>query len=526
MAIRPNYAPSGISLDTPTRRALRPTSCSAARSWTPRQPHFLRRRVMSSADFSSLGCETILRHMDIREASLILRDRPCVLFLGSGLSIPSPASLPTAGWIVEMFVRRIGDSVLPSSVLDELIARWPLPEFVYGVCERYFGSRVYRVWAALEMWRTHPRLKPNAGHLAAVHAAARHGQPLLSPNFDGYFEAAAMAQGIPVVTTIARPGQRFSPRDPRVGELSLWKLHGTARDLSSVFSSVRTLTAPISGLTEAITNLSHSGARLMLGGYSGRDLDLFPKLSPFDPAAAIWVDIAFPPEHRSRFLAAAPETVLGSFDDIGRTYGALVGGPLARLISTTARAASTVATRRDSASLMLEVQKHIENVASSCANSQARRLVLAELLINAGMASEANDLLECAGFRGALEAERVRLSAKAFWERGRFLDAKYAALQRTPKSRAENATLEFAVAVAEVRLAVPPRGLPGTRNPSRLKMLRLLCSAGISLLRFDALYKRAGSVDEPLRTPLVEGYLEGDVPWRGGVSRTPCRSVV
>ncbi|WP_374009900.1 SIR2 family protein [Leifsonia sp. LS-T14] len=442
--------------------------------------------------------------MQLSDVASALRVEPCVLFLGSGISIPSPSSQPSAAWILQVFIRRLARGLVPDGVLSELLDRWPLPEFVYGVCERYFGSGVYDVWSALELWRSHSSLGPNAGQLTAVHVAAGCGKPILTPNFDNFLEEAAAVLGLKVVRDVAWPGHGFSPAPAQQGVVNLWKLHGTAEEIGSVFSSVRTLTTPQVGVREAIRRALSDDARLVLAGYSGRDLDLFPHVAGVTTAKSpIWVDLNFPPEHRSQLLSTAPQRATGSFDTIGRLYARQVGGTLERLVEE----ATKRDTSADSTAVHSEAEAHIQRVADRCSDSTKRRLVLAELLINSGMSNHAIRVLEGPPVEGLLETERTRLSAKALWEKGRFVDSHRLAASRLGQAAGpERALLQFSMAVAAVRQRVPPGGLPLPLN--KVSVFVRAAAASALLLLNRGSYCRRYSIPEPIRTPFTEGYLE------------------
>lgn len=448
--------------------------------------------------------------MDVQRAASTLLEDACVLFLGSGVSIPAPSSQPSAARVVSGFIREFASGLLADADTDRLLNRWPLPEYFYGVCERYFGDGVYDVWSSLTFWPDHGSLSANAGHLAAVHACVRTGQPILTPNFDNLLESAAAALGVPVIRSVASPEEPFAAPAPKAGELHLWKLHGTVERPRSLFSSVRTLTSPVVGLADALESVTRSRARLILAGYSGRDLDLFPTLSASGmEKSPVWIDLGFTPEHRSRFMNSKPTRVLGSFNDVAFAYAQLVGGELLDRVMDAQRRASEGDYAADREALVQRVDKHTRTVAWRFADPHRRRLVLADVLINAGMARRADALLAASPFPAPLRVEGARLSAKAQWEQGRYIDSRRtASVAREDTAGEETAVLDFAISVAELREVIPPRGF-ATVKPVRRVMLAIRALRETRLLiRHRHTYRHARALQEPLRTPFVEGFLE------------------
>lgn len=426
-----------------------------------------------------------------------------------------PSALPSAQAIVEVFLRRIVKGIAGDDLVARITARRPLPEYVYGTCERYFDNQVYRVWSGLELWRDFAHLGPNAGHRFVIASAAHAGTPVLTPNFDSMLEAAAIEIGLEPIVSLAIPGERFSPVRAGPGQVAIWKLHGTASDPSTVFSSVRALTSPTRGLVPAIrTALTQDSLRLVLAGYSGRDLDLFPVIADLDlKRAPMWLDLAFDHTHRSRYLRTTPERVRGSFNDVALM---MLSGKSTSNDGVLHAGSSSVSPDfgADCAKLARGIERHVESVADALNLRDCRRLVLGEISINSGLASDALDLLAEPAASGILESERARLKAKALWELGRFYSSKSTVVTRlteVPRKRwAERATLRFAVAVADARLAIPGVSIA---SGWRLTVARILPLAAkwwwppVGYLP-ALLPARVSTVPEPIRTPLIEAYLE------------------
>jgi hypothetical protein len=451
--------------------------------------------------------------MDAKDVARVMFDVPCVLFLGSGISIPDPSGLPSAYDLATVFLKELGVGVLSEIVIVEILKRGILPEFLYGLCERHFGPKVYEVWQSLELWRRHsPTMSSNAGHLAAVHVSARWGTPILTPNFDTFLEAAAKTLGIVADVAIARPGAEFRPAITEAGRTAIWKLHGSAGDASTVFSSVRALTAPTLKLRERIRAAVSEDAQLILAGYSGRDLDLFPLLaSEGTKRAPIWIDRSFDPDHRFQHLAVAARPVTASFNDVAKEYAGLDRSDLLHSVVQTDIRASSKHYKPTKDVLNAEIATEFERIADQLDDHAARCLLFAELLINCGLASEAVDLTYT--ITTSTEAQRTecaRLRAKALWELGKFRQSRDVSRVRAgeARTRAEKATMKFAILAAEARENIPPRGLPDARPVSRSTLIRSAFSATALLAASAVPAMRPVRIPEPTRTPFVEGWLE------------------
>ena len=447
------------------------------------------------------------------EAAQVIASEPSVMFVGSGISIPSPSDLPSAYGAASSFLRRVADGIVPSPLMDELLQRrGVLPEFVYGLAERHSDHHVYEVWRSLELWRSKPGVfSANAGHLAAVHVAVRWGTPVLTPNFDTFLEDAAEKLGLEPRVSVATPGQAFEPTMARAGEVAIWKLHGTSLAPGTIFSSVRTLTMPVTGLRERLRDAVPASTRLLLAGYSGRDLDLFPVLAAGAARKKpIWVDLHFDSDHRAQLLNPAAAQVVAPFDEVARLYALRCDGQLRAAVEASDRLARSQGHAALAAALKAQVGERFEQAAGALSKEAGRRLLLGELLINGGMSESALVVLRGANCDGASRSEQVRLMAKAEWELGHFRSSEAMARdrlrERTPA--AERDILRFAVTAARMRAIVPPQGLEGTVPARRGEVIIIALHAGFSFLAAAPRALCPARIPEPTRTPLVETWVE------------------
>lgn len=451
--------------------------------------------------------------MRVDEAAQVMAGEPSVMFVGSGISIPSPSDLPSAYGAVSSFIRKVAEGILPLPLLDELLnTRGVLPEFVYGLAERHSSSHVYDVWKSLELWRSKPDVfGANAGHLAAIHVANRWGTPVLTPNFDTFLEDAAERLGLMPRVSVATPGQAFEPRVVRPGEVAIWKLHGTALAPETIFSSVRTLTMPVRGLRQRVREAVPAATRLVFAGYSGRDLDLFPVLAQaVSRKEAIWVDLHFGSDHRAQLLNPVAAQVVAPFDEVARLYGLQSDDTLRAAIEAADQLARSEGRAAMAEALREQLARCFEEAAGSLSDEAGRRLLLGELMINGGMSEPALAVLSGATCYAALRSEQVRLMAKAEWELGHFHRSEAMARERLRErpAPAERDLLRFAVVAARMRAIVPPQGLEGTTPARRSDVGKIALYAGASFLAAAPRALRAGRIPEPTRTPLLENWVE------------------
>lgn len=452
--------------------------------------------------------------MEKAAAARIMAAEPTVFFLGSGVSVPAPSCLPPAYKAAETFLRQLGSGLVPDDVIKTLLGREYLPEFVYGLCERYLGPAVYDVWGALEQWRDVPgAFGPTPGHLVAVHRAQRSGTPIITPNFDTYLEEAAEQLGMAATVTVARPGHEFAPpRRPDPRAVQIWKLHGTATDPRTVFSSVRTLTAPTSGIRKHLSRAIGGDRRLVIAGYSGRDLDLFPYISAKPlRAPALWVDMYFPDDHRSSLLQPQAEQITAGFDAVALPYLALLDdGVLSAAVEQAVDRVRMLSGGDEEDRFKERVLAHFRSSAAALAAPDRVPLVFAELLINAGMSGAAISLLESHAVATDLEQHRSRLAAKALWQMGRHRTSREFAEGEAPfqASRVAEFLLRSEADAAFARETVPPYPIGAGAARGMISAARRGLSSLPAVLSATPIVIRPSRLSEPDRTAFVEAWLE------------------
>jgi hypothetical protein len=262
-----------------------------------------------------------------------LINHPTLLFAGSGVSIGFPSVLPSA-W--EM----LHEITLPITIPDytpkdemEAVSN-ALPELYYEALIEFVGEDAASLWQLLRLGQSEPELAkyelgPNSAHLVLVYLAWRWRLPVLTTNFDTMLEIAAQMLGLIPVTCYDAGVHHFRIA-LQENEVAIWKLHGSVADTKSIHTTLYTITQLHRDLFAKLRQLFEEH-RACLIGYSGRDIDLFPKILEFSfPAPAFWIDPSFGPEHRIHFIHAVPETP-EKFISVRADGAALASGVLARI---------------------------------------------------------------------------------------------------------------------------------------------------------------------------------------------------
>jgi hypothetical protein len=228
----------------------------------------------------------MLRSVDDLVGALVDPSKPAVFFVGSYVSTLAPAYLPTAKQILNVAVRCLAPFDADETHLTAIIDR-SLPESYYGLAVDLLGKGAMDLWSVLdyeagEARRISAPFRPTASHHALVHLAHSFNTPLVTPNYDRLFEKAAEEQGL--------PDQAFLPEDFRNGQsiraFSIWKVHGTLG--SEVFALLPQITRSNAPMLRELKE-TLAGKRLILAGYSGRDIDVFPYLMSWtDAAQEVW----------------------------------------------------------------------------------------------------------------------------------------------------------------------------------------------------------------------------------------------
>ena len=199
--------------------------------------------------------------------------RELSLFVGAGISLPPPSSLPLFGALREAIASGLG---VHSSRFLNLIA----PEFLLSSLYRNGISVSEILLATLSVG------EPNALHFSLAEAATA-GVDVWTTNADELIEAAAVQRGYDLQKSYGKGAGR--PAD----SVHLFKLHGTLNDIDSLAFRTEDVLTPISAELAAKLRQSFRDRDVMICGYAGADPDVMPALlSAFDDAASVeWFEI-------------------------------------------------------------------------------------------------------------------------------------------------------------------------------------------------------------------------------------------
>ncbi len=227
-------------------------------------------------------------------------DRPVILFVGAGISAIPPTSAPLWSEIA-------GDTI--ASLLETLATGredWGLDQYRQPAIAlaRYPELLFEQIRIAAGTNQLMSRLakilsggKPNICHIS-IADLCRQGlvRAIVTTNFDCYLEQSLLALQVPYRKLVPPVQAQHSSK-----ELLLVKIHG---DLDTPESIVLTLSRAAQPMAAELARLLRdlmSGQDLVILGYSGRDLDVFPIL--VDSARKIvanrgrvWINDLYPPE--------------------------------------------------------------------------------------------------------------------------------------------------------------------------------------------------------------------------------------
>lgn len=237
---------------------------------------------------------------------------PILFFVGSGISIPFPSCLPSAWKMIDLTLKIVAPKDLPAQEVEAICNA--LPEMFYEGLYQIVGEVAIEPWKIITFGEISPNLftypiKPNTGHLSIAYLSWRNSLPIITTNFDLFFEGAAKHLGLnPVVSVPSKEGTwRLANRGS--SEVAIWKVHGSVDRIESICTTLQRISQLnfplISGLRELFTK-----HRACLLGYSGRDIDLFPFMSQFDfpQKAAFWICKSFGKDHG---IHSCPEKFIG-----------------------------------------------------------------------------------------------------------------------------------------------------------------------------------------------------------------------
>lgn len=180
------------------------------------------------------------------------------LFVGAGISLPSPSSLPLFGSLREAIASGLG---VQSSQFMNLVA----PEFLLSTLDRN-GVPIAEI-----LVDNLSSDEPNALHYALAEAAVA-GIDVWTTNADELVEMAAARRGWGLPTSFGKNSSTTSD------SIHLFKLHGTLTDPSSLAFKTEDVLAPLGSEVMARLRRSFHGRNVKICGYAGVDPDIQPAL--------------------------------------------------------------------------------------------------------------------------------------------------------------------------------------------------------------------------------------------------------
>ena len=272
---------------------------------------------------------------------------PLVFLVGSGISIPYPAALPSATVMVDLVIRGLAPD--DATDADHQAIGNALPELFYEGLYSLIGEAAVRPWTVLDLHRTRPSLfshpvGPTPGHLIVTYLSWQHGLPIFTTNFDTFFETAADALGISPLVSLPNSASGWQWSQARGPQVAIWKIHGSADNPTSICTTLQQIAEFNNPLLTQLRDLVLRFRPCLLG-YSGRDIDLFPFLASFPfhkNLPAYWLCRDFPAWHA---IHSAPSRFLGLKGDID----SFAAATLPRLITGSAYTTQLLSAYRSAA---------------------------------------------------------------------------------------------------------------------------------------------------------------------------------
>lgn len=208
-----------------------------------------------------------------------------VLFLGAGASLPRPAGGPLFGEVRDACAARVGVPTAAWRAGDP--RRELLDHVIPEVFHKVLTDAGYRFEEALaDAVGAAPASAPNAVHRLAVRVLEAGGS-VWTTNWDEWIERAHEQ----VAGRAARVAVHGADPPP-AGTGAYGKLHGTAADPSTLLFRTSQVIRPLAEDWHRAIVDSCRGRALLVAGYGGADVDLYPALSEALSAAraAYWLE--------------------------------------------------------------------------------------------------------------------------------------------------------------------------------------------------------------------------------------------
>lgn len=261
-------------------------------------------------------------------------DIPTLIVVGAGVSMGAPTCAPGVRPFLDTTTRLLHRVAVFSPSDGGYVDRL-FPEACYGAIGQAFDTdRHLDMWGALA-----PAIAgevgalPNLAHHLVVDLASTRGWPVLTTNFDTFLESAARDRGCDLDDHIPTLNSRLRLACAP-GTVTLVKLHGSAIESSGdatsrPVASIRSTPADLSRCARIVRRMRFETepSRLLVLGYSGRDLDLFPWIAErwsqaaTDAPQGLWVDpvLRDSPDHRA-WLMPGVMKLAGRADDLAEGY--------------------------------------------------------------------------------------------------------------------------------------------------------------------------------------------------------------
>jgi len=242
---------------------------------------------------------------------------PTLFLVGSGISISAPACLPSARDMINLTLESLAPPDATAPEKDAICDA--LPELFYQGLFSLVGRAAVEPWTVLTLHSREPdafphRISPTAAHLLIVYLSWKHNLPIITTNFDTFFESAARLLGLQAVVSVPSGHEAYEYAEPNSTDIAIWKVHGSADNPDSICTTLQQISTLNPALIWELQRLFGAYPACLLG-YSGRDIDLFPFVASFtfpQNGRAFWLCREFQGNHG---IYARPEKFIGVLAD-------------------------------------------------------------------------------------------------------------------------------------------------------------------------------------------------------------------
>lgn len=208
----------------------------------------------------------------------LLKRKDLIIFVGSGISLFLPSKLPSGVQLRNTVLESLAikTPVLKTDI-ETIKKEDPAPERLYQIIHDFIGDNFLYSLDFLKIDR------PNSNHiLLAKMAKLNLLRTIITTNFDCLIEEALkkgrLKEGTDFFVYYNEDGFRRYLHQQSRDTISVIKLHGSIKDKQSIIATLRQTGKDLSESQSQILDNLLKKHHVLFVGYSGNDLDIYPKI--------------------------------------------------------------------------------------------------------------------------------------------------------------------------------------------------------------------------------------------------------